>query len=151
MTTPGQIDFREDYLPAGERLTTRLAAHDDDDGMVVSLPAGCALFRDFHPQVQAIEVWMEGGSGFELSVQLVHEGCWAHSETSLDGKPACKLFGWFDFEVECSSKELAVLRDPRAILNWKLRFDGCDAAHIVEQVEPPHVILASPLVFIFPD
>ena len=58
MTTTEQIDLRDDHAPAGERLTARLAAHDDDDGMVVSLPADSALFKDFHPQVQAIEVWI---------------------------------------------------------------------------------------------
>ena len=151
MMTLEQIDFRGDHAPAGERLTARVAAHDDDDGMLVSLPVGSALFRDFQPHLQAIEVWMEGGGGFELPVQLVHEGCWAHSEMSLDGKPACKLFGWFDFEVECSSKELAALRDPRAILNWKLRFDRGQPACPAELIESPQVVVASPLVFIFPD
>ncbi len=151
MTTTEQIDLRDDHAPAGERLTARLAAHDDDDGMVVSLPADSALFRDFHPRVQAIEVWMEGGSGFELPVQFVHKGCWAHSEISLDGKPACKLLGWLDFEVECSSKELALLRNPRAILNWKLRFDHGQPACVSEPRESPQVVMASPLVFIFPD
>jgi len=140
------MDSQKGSALQSERPTVRVIAHDDDDGMVVALPPGDTRVMDYRPELQAIEVWVEGGSGFELPVQFIHEGAWAHSEMSLDGKPASRLLGWFDFAVECSSKELAVLRDPRAILNWKLKFEPFEAA-----AELPQVILASPLVFISAD
>lgn len=140
------MDFHEGSALQSERPTVRVIAHDDDDGMVVSLPPGGALVMDFRPKIQAIEVWVEGGSGFELPVQFIHEGAWAHSEMSLDGKPASRLLGWFDLSVECSSKELVELRNPKAILNWKLEFEPCEAS-----AQLPQVILASSLVFISAD